>query len=133
MAIFMFFQTKAIISYSLLLSRDAGEDKALVSALNPEARTLAASVLGCEGRTGSIRHGGWAASEVRGQRGHSNPSAPPLGPRQGKVVVGRGRPPKMGRLVEHRGNGEFLFWLSCLPFWSCSPRMSCSYSPFTTK
>ena len=139
-AIFMFFQTKALISYSLFLSRDAGEDEALVSALNLEARTPAAAVLGCWGRTGSIRHGGWAASEVRGQRGHSNPSAPPLGPRQGKVVVGRGRPSwlrhrawKMGRLVEHRGNGEFLFWLSCLPFWSYSPHMSCSSSPLTTK
>ena len=63
---YVFFQTKALISYSLFLSRDAGEDEALVSALNLEAR---------------------------GQRGNDNPLAPPLGPRQGKVVVGRGRLP----------------------------------------
>ena len=87
-AIFMFFQTKALISYSLFLSRDAGEDEALVSALNLEARTPAAAVLSCWGRAGSIRHGGWAASEVCGQKRHSNSSAPPLGPWQGKVVIG---------------------------------------------
>ena len=65
MAIFMFFQTKAIIGYSLFLSRDAREDEVLVSALNLEARTLAATVLSCWGRTWSIRHGSWAALEVR--------------------------------------------------------------------
>ena len=48
-AIFIFFQTKALISYSLFLSRDAGEDEALVLALNMEARTSTAAVLSCWG------------------------------------------------------------------------------------
>ena len=122
-AISMFFQIKALIGYSLFLSHDTGEDEALVSALNLEARTSATAVLSCWGRTGSIRHRGWAASEVRGQRGHSNPSVPPLGPRQGKVVVVRGRLPwllhqawKMGRSVDHRGNGEVFVFVIVLAF-----------------
>ena len=102
-AIFIFFQTKALISYSLFLSRDAGEDEALVLALNLEARTSAA-VLSCWGRIGSIRHEGWAAWEVRGQRGHSNPSAPPLGPPWLHHQAW-----KMGRVVEHRGMVSFCF------------------------
>ena len=65
-AIFMFFQINSLISYSLFLSRDAGEDEASASALNLEAGTLAAAVRSYWARTGSIRRGGWAASEVRG-------------------------------------------------------------------
>ena len=56
-AIFMFFQTKSCISYSLFLSGDAGEDEASASVLNLEAGTSAAAVQSCWVRTGSIRRG----------------------------------------------------------------------------